>query len=122
MLDFHGAVVLVSGGISGIGLACADVFAKHGARVIAAAIDAPTESAESADGVARIDAMRLDVRSEEGWAHCIQLVRSIKSDRWASFLSAWGLDLTRYEGNRRKRVWLCRRPSASLGLRAATIT
>ena len=40
MLDFTGKTVLVTGGGAGIGRACADAFARQGARVFIAEIDA----------------------------------------------------------------------------------
>jgi short-subunit dehydrogenase len=68
-------VVLITGGSSGIGLACARVFAARGARVVLAARDAP-KLREAAAGISGARAVPADVASEESVA---RLVRDLES-------------------------------------------
>lgn len=74
MLDFGGSVVLITGGSSGIGLACVKAFAERGARVIAASLDSAPEDARLGDLGERVSFIGLDVRSERQWARCMQAV------------------------------------------------
>ena len=68
-MRLQGKVVLVTGAASGIGHAVAELFAKEGATVFASDI-APPEHAYS-DG---IEAMTLDVTSEDDWATAVDAI------------------------------------------------
>ncbi|GLV22903.1 oxidoreductase [Sphingobium sp. TomMM35A] len=74
MLDFTGKSVLVTGGGAGIGRACADAFARQGARVFIAEID-PERSAGFTAGTAiqcdvtkpeQVDALARRLEQETG--------------------------------------------------------
>ena len=60
-------VALSTGAASGIGRACAELFARHGAMVIVTDIDLPGAQAVAAAIGARAVARRLDVRLERDW-------------------------------------------------------
>ena len=60
-------VALITGAASGIGRACAELFARHGAMVIVTDIDLPGAQAVAAAIGARAVARRLDVRLEHDW-------------------------------------------------------
>jgi NAD(P)-dependent dehydrogenase (short-subunit alcohol dehydrogenase family) len=62
--DFAGRIVVISGGTSGIGWYCAQLFAKYGATVLACGHDkAEIEQASSA-APRGVHARLMDVRSE----------------------------------------------------------
>lgn len=67
-------VALVTGGANGIGLACAEIFAQQGAKVLIADVDASAaelraNSIRAADGVAA--PLHLDVTNPESWMHAV---------------------------------------------------
>jgi 3(or 17)beta-hydroxysteroid dehydrogenase len=67
MLDFAGKAVVITGGSSGIGLACVQAFAARGAAVIAADINmAPAGLAPNAMS-SRVSFVHIDVCQEDGW-------------------------------------------------------
>lgn len=68
-MRLQGKVVLVSGAASGIGHAVSELFAGEGATVIAGDIKSPTEA--YSDG---IEAITLDVTSEEDWAKAVNAI------------------------------------------------
>jgi 3(or 17)beta-hydroxysteroid dehydrogenase len=74
MLDFAGKSVLITGGSSGIGLACVQAFAARGAAVIAADINTvPTELDLTAMST-RVSYAYIDVRQEGEW---VQLAEEV---------------------------------------------
>jgi 3(or 17)beta-hydroxysteroid dehydrogenase len=74
MPEFGGKAVLVTGGGSGIGLACVRAFAERGATVMAADIDsAATDLAIRGLGE-RVSSAYIDVREESDWLRLSQVV------------------------------------------------
>jgi len=74
MLEFDGRVVLVTGGASGIGLSCGEMFAGQGARVVLSDRDVP-RGQEAADGLGgRGHFLHLDVRDEQRWSEAVDEV------------------------------------------------
>jgi 3-oxoacyl-[acyl-carrier protein] reductase len=78
MFDFHGRVVLVTGGSRGIGRACAVAFAKAGATVIVgyARNEAAAQETMSALGGAASggEALRLDVSDAQACAAAVESI------------------------------------------------
>jgi 3alpha(or 20beta)-hydroxysteroid dehydrogenase len=68
-MRLQGKVVLVTGAASGIGHAVTELFAREGATVVASDIKSPDQA--YADGV---EAVTLDVTSEENWAEAVQAI------------------------------------------------
>jgi NAD(P)-dependent dehydrogenase (short-subunit alcohol dehydrogenase family) len=74
MLEFDGKVVLVTGGASGIGRCCGELFARQGARVMLSDRDAP-RGEEAAEGLGgRGHFLHQDVRDETRWAEVVDEV------------------------------------------------
>ena len=74
MVDLEGKVALVTGAASGLGRACAQSLAAHGARVVATDVN-EIEGREVAETIGRhCDFLALDVTSEEAWAEVINAV------------------------------------------------
>src|SRR5882672_496780 len=65
MQDFHGRVVVVTGGGSGIGRALVLAFAREGANVVVADVDAERVCAEAAQLGVRALAVRCDVSKRD---------------------------------------------------------
>ncbi|MCC5977499.1 MAG: SDR family oxidoreductase [Salinarimonas sp.] len=85
---FAGQHVLVSGGTSGIGLACARAFRDHGAQVVAGGVGDPAPEMASRDpanaGIRFID---LDVRDPAAIAACMAML----PERLAVLVNAAGI-------------------------------
>lgn len=66
-------VALVTGAAGGIGRACALALAREGARVFAADVDMDglADACSASDGARPMEALRLDVTSEAGWAEVV---------------------------------------------------
>ena len=85
---FAGQHVLVSGGTSGIGLACARAFRDHGAQVTAGGVGDPSPDEAARDpGNAGIRFIDLDVRDPAAIASCIDAL----PDRLAVLVNAAGI-------------------------------
>ena len=74
MMDLRNRTALVTGGASGIGLACARLLAQSGAQVILA--DRNTELASREAGAFRASAMEIDVGSEDSVRSAAEAVRT----------------------------------------------
>ena len=65
--DFKDQCVLITGGVSGIGGACARAFAEAGAKVIATGLSLEEiQTAKQLEGFESIDCRVLDVRNRQG--------------------------------------------------------
>jgi len=67
MPGFEGKAVLVTGGGSGIGLACVRAFAERGASVVAADIDSTATDLAIRGLGERVSCAYIDVREESDW-------------------------------------------------------
>ncbi|MFC4311991.1 SDR family NAD(P)-dependent oxidoreductase [Steroidobacter flavus] len=71
MLDLTGKVALITGAARGQGAAEAELFARHGARVVLADILDVEGQARTAE-IAGADYVHLDISSEEQWQAAVQ--------------------------------------------------
>jgi NAD(P)-dependent dehydrogenase (short-subunit alcohol dehydrogenase family) len=74
MPEFEGKAVLVTGGGSGIGLACVRAFAERGATVMAADIDSAATDLATRGLGERVSCAYIDVREENDWLRLSQEV------------------------------------------------
>ena len=74
MPEFEGKAVLVTGGGSGIGLACVRAFAERGATVMAADIDSAATDLATRGLGERVSCAYIDVREENHWLRLSQEV------------------------------------------------
>jgi 3(or 17)beta-hydroxysteroid dehydrogenase len=72
MSEFEGKAVLVTGGGSGIGLACVRAFAQRGATVMAADIDSAATDLATRGLGERVSCAYIDVREENDWLRLSQ--------------------------------------------------
>ena len=72
MSEFEGKAVLVTGGGSGIGLACVRAFAERGATVMAADIDSAATDLATRGLGERVSCAYIDVREENDWLRLSQ--------------------------------------------------
>lgn len=77
----NGAVVLVTGAASGIGLACVTRFAAAGAKVVATDVATAAATAAAGDGAqaagrATVEFHRLDVTDPESWTSVVAEIAS----------------------------------------------
>lgn len=73
-IELNGAVVAVTGGARGIGLATAKAFAQRGSRVFIGDIDLETAAAAAAAVDGSADAIRLDVTSRESFGDFVTAI------------------------------------------------
>lgn len=128
--DFEGAVVLVTGGSSGIGRATARAFAEAGARVCIAARDLERARAAAHELGGSADALALDVRDERSVAVAVaEVVRRFGALDIAVNDAGIGGDMAPLPATRQdvwddvaatnaRGVWLCLRHEAEAMLAA----
>ena len=93
MLRMAGKIVIVTGGASGIGKACANRFAEEGAHVIIADIKEERQLA-SPDGGGEVGYHNLDVTDEVAW-HNLMSNTAVRWGRLDVLVNAAGVSMER---------------------------